>query len=128
MYHIFNQILISFVLLVAVVIPCSALEISEPDNGRHITISLGEEILIRLPGNPTTGYQWEVLPNDPTLLKQKGEPVFVSDTNLIGSGGQITFLFVPCGIGSTHLKLAYDRPWEKQKPPIRVFEIGITVK
>ncbi len=128
MNNIFNQIFRSFALLIAVVIPCSALELSEPDNGSNFTIFLGEELTIKLPGNPTTGYQWEVLTNGLTMLKQKGEPVFVADSDRIGAGGQITFLFVPCGIGSTRLKLAYHRPWEKETPPIQVFEIGVTVK
>ena len=128
MHNILNQIFRSFALLIAVVIPCSALELSEPNNGSNFTIFLGEELTIRLPGNPTTGYQWEVLTNDFTVLKQKGEPVFVSDSNRIGAGGQITFLFVSCRIGSTRLKLAYHRPWEKETPPIQVFEIGVTVK
>jgi len=88
MHNIFNQIFRSFALLITVVIPCSALELSEPDNGSNFTIFLGEELTIRLPGNPTTGYLWEVASNDSAVLKEKGEAVFVADSDRFGAGGQ----------------------------------------
>jgi inhibitor of cysteine peptidase len=126
-HDLFNPVFLFFALLITAVIPCSALELSETDNGGSFTITLNEELAIRLPGNPTTGYLWEVLTNEP-LLKQKEETVFVSDAYRIGSGGQIKFLFIPGGIGSTRLKMIYRRPWEKETPPARMFEIAVTVK
>jgi inhibitor of cysteine peptidase len=128
MHDLFNHIFIYFALLFAAVSPCSALELFAPDHGNDFTISRSEELTIRLPGNPTTGYVWGVLANDSALLKQKGEPVFVADTDRTGAGGRISFIFVPCGIGATRLKLAYRRPWEKETPPTRMFEVGLTVK
>jgi inhibitor of cysteine peptidase len=124
----FISVFLFFALLFATAMPCPALELSDTDNGRDFTISLDEELTVRLPGNPTTGYQWEVLANDPTLLQQKGETVFISDAYRMGAGGQIKILFVPDGIGATRLKLVYRRPWEKQTPPAQVFEVGVTVK
>jgi inhibitor of cysteine peptidase len=123
----FIPMFLFFALLTASVIPCSALELTESDNGRDFTISLDETLTVRLPGNPTTAYQWEVLADDPALLKQNGETVFVSDAYRTGTGGQIKILFVPGGIGSTRLKLVYRRPWEKQIPPTQVYEVGLTV-
>jgi inhibitor of cysteine peptidase len=128
MHDLFNHIFLYFALLIATVIPCSALELLEADHGNNFTISQGEELTIILPGNPTTGYVWEVLANDSTLLKQKRQAVFVADADRIGAGGQTSFLFVPCRIGSTRLKLAYRRPWERETPPIQVFEVSLTVK
>lgn len=128
MEHIFNQILIGLLLFLAVIAPCSAMDISEPDNGRDIVLSKDEELILRLPGNPTTGFQWEIVPVQPDLLKETGEPGFVPESPLIGAGGQITFRFIPCGTGHTRLKLIYHRPWEKQKPPLREFEISVTIR
>lgn len=128
MYVLFCPIFLFFALLIQTVNPCSALELLESDNGRAFTIFRSEEITISLPGNPTTGYQWEVLTSESTLLQQKGKSSFVTDANRVGAGGKTTFLFIPCGIGSTRLKLVYRRPWEKETPPIQVFEINVTVK
>ncbi len=122
----FNPVFLFFAILLAAVIPCSALELSETDNGGNFTIKQDEELAIRLPGNPTTGYMWETMTNEP-LLEQKGETIFVSDAYRTGAGGQIKFRFVPRGTGSTRLKLGYRRPWEKETPPARIFEIAVTV-
>ncbi|MCX5881328.1 MAG: protease inhibitor I42 family protein [Deltaproteobacteria bacterium] len=122
------RILLLFTFVITAVIPCSALELLERDHGHDFTIDLGEELAIRLPGNPTTGYLWEVAANDTAVLKQKGETAFVADADRIGAGGQSIFRFVPCGVGSTRLKLVYRRPWEKEIQPIKVFEVVVTVK
>ncbi|MFH0995467.1 MAG: protease inhibitor I42 family protein [Pseudomonadota bacterium] len=122
------RILFVLTLVITAVIPCSALELLEQDRGRDFTISLCEELSIRLPGNPTTGYLWEVAANDSALLKQKGEALFVADADRIGAGGQSIFRFVPIGVGSARLKLVYRRPWEKEIQPIKVFEVVVIVK
>jgi len=124
----FRYILLFFTLVIAAVIPCSALELLERDHGHDFTICVGEEFSIRLQGNPTTGYLWEVAANDPAVLKQKGEIVFVADNDRMGAGGQLIFRFVPRGVGSVRLKLVYRRPWEKEIPPIKAFEVTVVVK
>ncbi len=124
----FRYILLFFTLVIAAVIPCSALELLERDHGHDFTICVGEEFSIRLPGNPTTGYLWGVAANDSAVLKQKGEIVFVADNDLMGAGGQSIFRFVPSEVGSVRLKLVYRRPWEKGIPPTKVFEVTVVVK
>ena len=34
-------------------------EIGKADNGKRAQVPVGQWVLIRLPGNPTTGYQWQ---------------------------------------------------------------------
>ena len=121
-------ILLFFTLVITAAIPCSALELLERDHGHDFTICVGEEFSIRLPGNPTTGYLWEIAANDLAVLKQKGEIVFVADNNSMGAGGQLIFRFVPRGVGLVRLKLVYRRPWEKEIPPTKVFEVTVVVK
>ena len=123
-----RYILLFFTLVITAAIPCSALELLERDHGHDFTICVGEEFSIRLPGNPTTGYLWEVAANDSAMLKQKGEIVFVADNNRKGAGDQLIFRFVPRGVGSVRLKLVYRRPWEKEIPPTKVFEVVVVVK
>ncbi len=81
MHDLFNHRFLFFAILFAAVIPCSALERLDQHNGGDFTISLGEELIIRLPGNPTTVYLWEVFSIDSTMLKQKTKSVFVADTD-----------------------------------------------
>jgi inhibitor of cysteine peptidase len=105
----------------------NTIEFLEQDNGRACTIYPGQELSIRLPSNPSTGYLWEVAANDSAVLRQKGESVFDADNNWPGSGGQVIFRFVASGVGSVRLTLVYHRPWETEIPPIKVFEIDLSV-
>jgi inhibitor of cysteine peptidase len=127
MHDLFNHRFLFFILLFAAITPCSGIELLEPHNGGNYTISQGEELVIRLPGNPTTGYLWEVFSYDSNMLRLKAESVFVADADRTGAGGQTIFQFVPCEIGPTRLKLIYRRPWEKDTLPVQVFEVVVTV-
>ena len=117
-----------FASAITAVTPCSALELFEKDHGRDITMCPGEELSIRLPGNPTTGYLWEVVTSDSAVLNRKGEAAFVADADRVGAGGQSIFRFTAGGDGSVRLRLVYRRPWEKEIHPIKVFEVVVTVK
>jgi len=81
-----------------------------------------------LPGNPTTGFQWEVSAVDNAILQPIGEPKFEPSSNAVGSGGMITLRFETVEIGKTRLKLIYHRPFEKDVPPAETFEVTITVR
>jgi predicted secreted protein len=37
-----------------------AMKLSENDSGKTVEILVGDELEVELPGNPTTGYVWEV--------------------------------------------------------------------
>jgi inhibitor of cysteine peptidase len=83
--------------------------------------------MVTLPGNPTTGFQWEVVAVDQAILLSQGDAIFVPESNLTGAGGKCIFRFQPIEVGSTWLKMAYRRLWEKDVPPVGRFEVSITV-
>ena len=47
---------------------------------------------------------------------QKGEPEFSPESDLIGSGGTMTFHFAGTAAGRSDLQLDYVRPWEDAEP------------
>jgi len=89
---------------------------------------VGDTLEIVLKGNPTTGYMWEVASVDTTVLSQVCEPEFRPKSDARGSGGKIIMRFKAVSVGHTLLKLIYHRPFEKNKPPIRVFSVTVIVK
>ncbi len=107
--------------------PLHALDLTERDNGKSITLSLGQPLSITLPGNPTTGYTWEPAALDRGMMAMEPGPSFVPDSALAGAGGTFTFRLVPRQSGKTSLRLVYHRPWEKDVQPLRAFEVIITV-
>jgi predicted secreted protein len=104
------------------------IKLTEQDNGSSVEMQIGDRLVITLPGNVTTGYNWEAQPPaDGTVLKQVGEPEVQAETNKVGSGGQITLTFEAVSTGQTPLTLVYHRSWEKNVPPQATFSVKVTV-
>jgi inhibitor of cysteine peptidase len=97
------------------------------DSRNSVMLCKGCELTVNLPGNPTTGYLWEIVAIDPGVLRQVGEAEFRPERTLIGSGGTVTFRFTGIEAGSTSLKFVYHRPFEKDMPPIRTRELQVVV-
>jgi inhibitor of cysteine peptidase len=103
--------------------------LTEQDAGKSVDVSVGEKIVVQLPSNPTTGYQWSVL-GDPAPLKfVKSEYAADAQTaGRVGAGGMQTLKFTAKSLGKVELKLGYRRPWEKDVAPAKTFAATVVVK
>ena len=99
------------------------------DNGGQVELSAGQRLTVSLPGNPSTGYTWEVGEGTGGVLLPVGEAGFVSDDpNLVGAGGTLTLTFEAAQAGTTTLVLVYHRPWETDVEPLDTFTVTVTVR
>jgi inhibitor of cysteine peptidase len=102
------------------------------DNGQRVEMVLGQVLVITLASNPTTGYRWELVESDWSLLKQEGEAEFrgsdTGDRPLVGAGGTETFRLRAIGSGQTAVSLAYLRPWEEGQEPLETFSIQAVIR
>ena len=105
-----------------------SVKLSEKDLGTTVKMNVGDVFEVVLKGNPTTGYIWGVASPDKGILKQIGETKFEPDRNARGSGGNIILRFEAAKVGKISLRLIYHRPFEKNRPPIKTFEVKVTVK
>jgi len=105
--------------------PSEATVYTADDDGTSIVLEPGESFSVVLPGNATTGYSWQVEGIDAAILSA-AEPVYVSDSELVGAGGVYTFTFTAAAAGETELRLVYLRPWE-QVEPLETFTMTVTV-
>ncbi len=108
-------------------------KLTEADNGKAVTVGVGDEIQVVLAGNPTTGYSWSSAMSDAdkAILQQQGEPVYVqesTDPSLVGGGGTFTFNFKATAHGQATIKLDYARPFETGVAPIQTFSAPVDVK
>lgn len=73
---------------------------------------VGEDLLITLDANVSTGYSWEADFDEHYLMLQSKE--FVADRNgpKLGASGKEVFTFTPIRAGRTTVKMGYSRPWE----------------
>lgn len=90
----------------------------------------GQELVLILPSNPTTGFRWEMRNAANGLLRSLGPEVYSNpeDAGLVGSAGESTWRFRVTGTGEDKLELAYRRPWEPEVAPAQTFTCPIAVR
>jgi inhibitor of cysteine peptidase len=102
--------------------------LTEADAGKTIELQNGNLLVVNLDGNITTGFNWEMVPQNPAVLKQLGEPEATADSSALGAGGKISLKFQAVQTGRASLALIYHRSFEKDVPPEKTFEVTIVVK
>jgi inhibitor of cysteine peptidase len=124
-----------WVVVVAVValaaVGCSASGpkvLGEDDDGTEVSVKVGEQLVVELPSNPTTGFSWTVADGGP--LTQVGEAEYATEAapDVVGAGGTETFTFDAKKAGSGTLTLEYRRPWETGVEAEDVWSATITVE
>ena len=99
------------------------------DNGDTVFVKVGNQFVVALDGNPSTGYTWEVEDLDTNIIQQVGKTSFKSNnTGLVGAGGTLTLTFRVLKAGTTNLVLVYHRPWETNVQPASTFRITLNAK
>ena len=94
--------------------------------GDTVTVENGEEFIIALTSNPSTGYSWQADKNpkvkyiDSTQVNPSG--------NAIGAAGTQELKFKAVESGTTTLELAYFRPFEGGIPPAETASFDVTIK
>ncbi len=95
-------------------------------------VSVGQQIVIELKGNPTTGYNWqrELSRKDRRRIRIDGcgwKMKKISPKRMVGSPGTYVCKFTPVKTGNVKIIFLYQRPWEKTKPPerTRIFLLNI---
>ena len=103
------------------------MKLSENDSGKTVEICVGDELEVVLPGNPTTGYVWEVSSLDSHVLRlEKAD--FFADDKAIGAGGMEIIKFHAIAAGTSPLKLIFHRTFEQNIPPLKTFEVTVLIK
>lgn len=109
-----------------------AITLTASDSGSAITLKPGDTLVVRLEGNPSTGYTWDVLDVNTQVLEQVGETEFESSLPPAeiapGTGGTLVLTFTARDPGSTTLTLGYHRPWETTEMPLETFTLNVTVE
>ena len=93
-------------------------------------LTVGGTMNMRLHGNPTTGYVWQVVECSPEVEVELG---LAADENadaepVCGRPVDTTVKVTGKSAGNAVVKLVYSRPWEKGKAPHSTCVLNITVK
>jgi inhibitor of cysteine peptidase len=97
-------------------------------NGRTVKLKIGQKLVIKLHGNPSTGHQWLVSKVSGNGIKQVGSVRYVPDPTppgTVGAGGVYIATFRAVGTGTAKVALKYARPWETNVKPDRTFALNV---
>lgn len=108
--------------------PPQTVRLTGDDDGRVLSLRVGDTLEINLATNPSTGYTWQPVFSTWPVLDPVGEPQYQSDSGLIGSGGRATLRFRVVGPGQVQLALAYRRPGDLLFPTPQSFSVVVTVQ
>ncbi len=82
-----------------------------------IETTVGQDIVIALGSNPTTGYVWQVGGRvDPAIVALMSSDYEPSPSTALGAAGHQRWTFRAVGRGTTTIRLDYARPWELASP------------
>ena len=105
------------------------LEINKSHIGQVARLRVGHILVIRLPGNPATGYQWQAATTNSPAVRLTVRPQY-SAPQLAAMGsaasGTYTFTFQAVQPGTGSLRLYYVRPNDPTRPRDS-FAIGVSV-
>lgn len=113
---------------------CQALEptlqVGPEKQGQSVELVVGQSLLLTLPANPTTGYQWQLRMSASPVLEQIGAAQYTADpapTGMVGRGGQSQWRFRAVSPGLDRLQLVYVRPWQPEQSA-QEFELIVQVR
>jgi len=103
--------------------------LSTNHNGKTAMAAVGKAIELRLPGDRSTGFVWELGKVAGSAVQATGKPEFVPGANILGKqGGVFVFRFKAVQPGRSTIKAAYLRPGDKNARPLHTFSADVVVK
>lgn len=116
-------------------------------NQSQVNLSIGDQLVLDLPANPSTGYSWQVVSNNPALLQPMpgttrpaqerrdnlvgqvvGAILGTENPGAVGEGTIQSVRFRAVGSGGEALTLKYQRPWEGMASNAASFTILVVIR
>ena len=107
------------------------LALTADDNGKTVTVKVGQAVVVSLKGNPTTGFSWALAGIEGQSVALDGKVQYKENANpegMVGVPGMFQAKFKATKLGQFKVKLEYRRPWEKDKKAVQTFEITVVVE
>ncbi|MDO8557707.1 MAG: protease inhibitor I42 family protein [bacterium] len=101
--------------------------VTEADNGKTVEVAKGSFLVIELPGQPGTGYSWQLAEYDKRLLEFVGKNLREPEQGYPNMKTVEIFRLKAKKKDSCVVELEYRRPFGKQKSPTRSFRVTVRI-
>lgn len=102
--------------------------LTEADANHKVALKVGQELMVKLESNRSTGYSWSLTESENSILTSLGKSTYKISGGLPGAGGFETWRLRATKSGRETLKFEYRRPWEKKVPPAKTVLFHIAVQ
>ena len=94
-----------------------------------VQLRSGQNLIVTLPSNPTTGYRWAIQDSAGGVLHALSPEVYSNpeDAGIVGSAGISTWRFQAFAAGNGRLRLTSQQPWAPEVQPVDTFDCAISV-
>ena len=119
-------LLITSILAVCLIVGCRGEVEVYVETEDTINTRVGQEFVIALDSNPTTGYDWEESHDSAVLcLVESRYTPDEEKPGLVGAGGTQYYRFRGLKAGTTEITVVYKRAWETEIAEQKVFKVDI---
>ena len=98
------------------------------DSNREVVLPQGHSFRIVLPSNPTTGYAWKAVVDNPKVISVVSSKFDADSSGRVGVGGETTWVLMTRNKGNATLTFSHQRAWEEDVPPTRVVKFLLNVR
>lgn len=85
-----------------------------------------DETNLYLKGNPTTGFNWIMQLDDPSIVEVEESSEYLGADGVVGAPSRFCYTIRSLKPGRTTLHFEYRRPWEKNPPlEVRIYDISV---
>jgi inhibitor of cysteine peptidase len=102
------------------------LEVNRSQNGQMARLRVGNVMIVRLPGNPASGYQWQAGTANTQAVRMTVRPQYSPSSAGAAAPGTYTFVFEAVQPGTGSIRLYYVRTNDSGHPR-DAFAVGVTV-
>ena len=110
--------------------PPAPVTVSAEQSGTSVALTSGQDLVVRLPSNPSTGYRWIYVEPKDAVLRVDGPSSFETQSagGAVGAGGTEVWKLAPFKPGQQQLRFEYRRPWEQDVAPSKIATYSVTVQ
>jgi inhibitor of cysteine peptidase len=113
------------VALLVVLVACGTgpIELGGNDSGSELRLNIGDEFVVELESNASTGYSWELREPQAIKMVQLRSSVYTApESEVVGTAGIQTFTFEAVEFGAGVVRLEYIRTFDEVIIPDKVVE------